>query len=28
MRRIRLGRMALTDLPVGQWRFLSAYEKF
>ena len=28
MRRIRLGRMALTDLPVGQWRFLSVYEKF
>ena len=28
MRRIRLGRLALTDLPVGQWRFLSAYEKF
>ena len=28
MRRIRLGRMALTDLPVGQWRFLSAFEKF
>ena len=28
MRRIRIGRMALTDLPVGQWRFLSAYEKF
>jgi 23S rRNA pseudouridine2604 synthase len=28
MRRIRLGRLALTDLPVGQWRFLGAYEKF
>ena len=28
MRRIRIGRMALTDLPVGQWRFLSPYEKF
>jgi 23S rRNA pseudouridine2604 synthase len=28
MRRIRLGRLALTDLPEGQWRFLSAYEKF
>jgi 23S rRNA pseudouridine2604 synthase len=28
MRRIRLGRLALTDLPVGQWRFLSPYEKF
>jgi len=28
MRRIRLGRLALTDLPVGKWRFLSAFEKF
>ncbi len=28
MRRIRLGRLALTDLPTGQWRFLSPYEKF
>jgi 23S rRNA pseudouridine2604 synthase len=28
MRRIRLGRLALTDLPVGQWRFLSPFEKF
>jgi len=28
MRRIRLGRLALTDLPEGQWRFLSVYEKF
>jgi 23S rRNA pseudouridine2604 synthase len=28
MRRIRIGRLALTDLPEGKWRFLSAYEKF
>jgi 23S rRNA pseudouridine2604 synthase len=28
MRRIRLGRLALTDLPEGKWRFLSVYEKF
>lgn len=28
MRRIRLGRVTLADLPVGQWRFLAGYEKF
>lgn len=28
MRRIRLGRVALADLPVGQWRYLGASEKF
>ncbi|MES2947427.1 MAG: S4 domain-containing protein [Pseudomonadota bacterium] len=28
MRRIRLGRVALSDLPVGQWRYLGAGEKF
>ncbi len=28
MRRIRLGRVALSDLPVGQWRYLGAHEKF
>lgn len=28
MRRIRLGRVALSDLPVGQWRFLAGYERF
>ena len=28
MRRIRLGRVALSDLPVGQWRFLAPGEKF
>jgi 23S rRNA pseudouridine2604 synthase len=28
LRRIRLGRVALADLPVGQWRFLGEGEKF
>lgn len=28
MRRIRLGRVTIADLPVGQWRFLADYEKF
>lgn len=28
MRRIRLGRVALADLPVGQWRYLGIGEKF
>ena len=28
LRRIRLGRVTLSDLPVGQWRYLSAHEKF
>ena len=28
MRRIRLGRVTLSDLPVGQWRYLSVHEKF
>lgn len=28
MRRIRLGRVSLSDLPVGQWRYLGAGEKF
>jgi 23S rRNA pseudouridine2604 synthase len=28
MRRVRLGRVSLADLPVGQWRFLADYEKF
>ena len=28
MRRIRLGRVTIADLPVGQWRFLAGYEKF
>ena len=28
MRRIRLGRVTLSDLPMGQWRYLAAHEKF
>ena len=28
MRRIRLGRVALSDLPAGQWRYLAPHEKF
>ena len=28
LRRIRLGRVALRDLPVGQWRYLDNFEKF
>ena len=28
MRRIRLGRVTLSDLPVGQWRYLAAHELF
>lgn len=28
MRRIRLGRVAIADLPIGQWRYLAAWEKF
>ena len=28
LRRIRLGRVALSDLPVGQWRYLASFEKF
>ncbi len=28
MRRIRLGRVALAELPVGQWRYLAPHEKF
>jgi len=28
MRRIRLGRVALRDLPVGQWRYLGSNERF
>jgi len=28
MRRIRLGRVALSDLPVGQWRYLGLHERF
>lgn len=28
MRRVRLGRVTIADLPVGQWRYLADYEKF
>ena len=28
MKRIRVGRVALASLPVGQWRFLAADERF
>lgn len=28
MRRIRVGRLALAALPVGQWRYLMPYERF
>jgi 23S rRNA pseudouridine2604 synthase len=28
LRRIRLGRVALSDLPEGQWRYLAANERF
>ncbi len=28
MRRTRLGRIALSDLPVGHWRYLGPHEKF
>jgi 23S rRNA pseudouridine2604 synthase len=28
LRRIRLGRVALSDLPVGHWRYLASFEKF
>ncbi len=28
MKRLRIGRMAMSKLPVGQWRYLMPYEKF
>jgi 23S rRNA pseudouridine2604 synthase len=28
LRRIRIGRVALSDLPPGQWRYLSSHERF
>jgi 23S rRNA pseudouridine2604 synthase len=28
MKRLRIGRVPLSDLPVGQWRYLSAHERF
>lgn len=28
LKRVRIGRVKLGDLPLGQWRYLSVYEKF
>jgi 23S rRNA pseudouridine2604 synthase len=28
LKRVRIGQVALGNLPVGQWRYLSAHEKF
>jgi 23S rRNA pseudouridine2604 synthase len=28
MKRIRIGRVAMSSLPVGQWRYLLPHEKF
>ena len=28
MKRVRLGRVSLADLPAGQWRYLAPWEKF
>jgi 23S rRNA pseudouridine2604 synthase len=28
MKRIRIGRMSMSKLPIGQWRYLMSYEKF
>ena len=28
LKRVRIGRVALGDLPPGQWRYLHGYEKF
>jgi 23S rRNA pseudouridine2604 synthase len=28
MKRLRIGRVAMTQLPVGQWRYLQAHERF
>ena len=28
MKRLRIGRVPLSDLPVGQWRYLTAHERF
>ena len=28
MKRIRIGRVPMSSLPVGQWRYLIGYEKF
>ena len=28
MKRIRIGRVAMTQLPLGQWRYLGEHERF
>jgi 23S rRNA pseudouridine2604 synthase len=28
MKRIRIGRMPMSSLPAGQWRYLHDYERF
>ena len=28
LRRIRIGRVTLSDLPEGQWRYLAGHERF
>jgi len=28
MKRIRIGRVSLTTLPIGQWRYLLPHERF
>jgi len=28
MKRLRIGRMSMSKLPLGQWRYLMPYEKF
>jgi 23S rRNA pseudouridine2604 synthase len=28
LKRVRMGRVVLGDLPPGQWRFLGPFEKF
>jgi len=28
LKRIRIGRVVLGNLPAGQWRYLGAHEKF
>jgi 23S rRNA pseudouridine2604 synthase len=28
LRRLRIGRLSMAKLPLGQWRYLAAYEKF
>jgi 23S rRNA pseudouridine2604 synthase len=28
LKRVRIGQVMLADLPVGQWRYLGAHERF